>query len=72
MFELLTPTGVTPTLSASPVFTMPLNYTKGASMTWTTPDFGQGWNPWTDSLRTQGTDAAAKKTELIQLRFYLI
>ncbi|MBK6480870.1 MAG: DUF11 domain-containing protein [Saprospiraceae bacterium] len=60
VFELLTPTGVTPTLSASPVFTMPLNYTKGASMTWTTPDFGQGWNPWTDSLRTQGTDAAAK------------
>ena len=55
VFELISPTTApSGSFSPTPVFDMPLNYKKGASMTWTTPDFGLQWYPWTDSLRTEG------------------
>ena len=34
----------------STVLTFPLNYAKGCAVTWSTPDAGCAWMPWTDTV----------------------
>ena len=48
VFELTNPKGLA-TFTNTPLVSFPLNYTKGASMAWTTPTYGGQWYPWTDS-----------------------
>lgn len=56
VYELIDPTGGSPSFNVTPVFSKDLNYTKGPSVSWTGP-LGKQWYPWTDSTQTLGTNA---------------
>ena len=48
VFELNSATGAA-SFAATPVINYALNYAKGPSITWTTPDYGAQWYPWSNS-----------------------
>ena len=61
VFTLDNPTG-SANFAGTPVVNFPLNYAKGASMTWTTPDYGLNWRPWANSTATNEGPNAIDRT----------
>lgn len=71
VFELTNATGAA-SFTATPVVNYPLNYVKGGAMTWTTPDYGIQWYPWskqTDLTVGSGTDRTYPTPVLSNIEF---
>ncbi|MFY7880538.1 MAG: SdrD B-like domain-containing protein [Lacibacter sp.] len=71
VYELNAPTG-TASFNTTPTLSYPLNYNKGAAMTWTSPDYAAQWYLWTRNTSVtvgSGNDRTYPQPILSNLEF---